>query len=97
MRARKSSNTFYTLQALRAAAALMVVLDHCIYLWLVGVRHRPDADFWMNGAAGVDIFFVISGFVITVSLPGLEKSAMPAVEFLRRRITRIVPLYWIAT
>lgn len=94
---RKSDSTFYGVQALRAIAALMVVLDHCIYLWLTRVMHEPQANFWMNGAAGVDIFFVISGFVMTISLHGFSKYRHPVREFLRRRVTRIVPLYWIAT
>ncbi len=93
----KSRGTFLNLQALRAIAALMVVGEHCIYLWLSRAVGQPNANFWMNGAAGVDIFFVISGFVMTVSLPGLAKYAHPIRTFLHRRISRIVPLYWLAT
>jgi len=44
------------------------------------------------GAAGVPVFFVISGIVI-----GLTRPDMAAGTFLRRRLIRIVPLYWIAT
>jgi peptidoglycan/LPS O-acetylase OafA/YrhL len=51
----------------------------------------------MNGAAGVDIFFVISGFVMMTSTSGLAKYRHPVLVFLERRITRIVPLYWLAT
>ncbi|GAC1042408.1 acyltransferase family protein [Rhizobium sp. No.120] len=46
------------------------------------------------GAAGVDIFFVISGFIMWVTTVG--KPIGPQ-EFMWRRIIRIVPLYWIAT
>lgn len=48
--------------------------------------------FWMQG--GVDIFFVISGFVMVSSTSG--RSVSPG-RFLTQRIQRIVPLYWIAT
>ena len=50
----------------------------------------------IRGAAGVDIFFVISGFVIARSA-----SALPAERgagyFFARRLIRIVPLYWSVT
>ncbi len=45
---------------------------------------------------GVDIFFVISGFVMAVSLPGLAGRRNKAGVFLWRRFKRIVPLYWAA-
>jgi len=41
---------------------------------------------------GVDIFFVISGFIMTRTV---MKSEMSATKFLRNRLLRIVPLYWI--
>ena len=46
------------------------------------------------GAAGVDIFFVISGFIIYISQSAENRAAK---DFIRRRLTRIVPLYWIYT
>ena len=52
---------------------------------------------WRNGESGVDIFFVISGFVMAVTLPGLAKFEHKAWLFLQRRLVRIVPLYWIFT
>jgi peptidoglycan/LPS O-acetylase OafA/YrhL len=53
----------------------------------------PD---WLTtfGAAGVDIFFVISGFIMFyVSFPTDQAAASP-VSFLVKRITRIYPFYW---
>jgi exopolysaccharide production protein ExoZ len=44
------------------------------------------------GASGVDIFFVISGFVMAHT----TRDSTDAVTFFRKRIARIVPLYWIA-
>jgi peptidoglycan/LPS O-acetylase OafA/YrhL len=93
----RNGRTFYGIQALRAIAASMVVLVHCIYLWHTRILHEPDPWYWTNGSAGVDIFFVISGFVMTISLPSISQFKNRAQIFLWRRITRIVPLYWLAT
>lgn len=68
---------FRSVQALRAVAALMVVMFHV------------TQSAWVIGAAGVDIFFVISGFIMgTIGLK--EKPA----EFMGKRLIRVVPLYW---
>jgi len=81
---------------MRAVAAMLVVLHHSISMWLDWIVKQPLARHWTNGAAGVDIFFVISGFVMTISLPGLAGKPNKAGVFLWRRFTRIVPLYWVA-
>ena len=76
---------------LRGLAALLVVFHHSI-IQLAPVRdHYAHVEF---GQAGVDIFFVISGFVIYLSN---AKGRLGSGEFLKRRIIRIVPLYWLAT
>jgi exopolysaccharide production protein ExoZ len=93
----RSDRTFYGIQALRAIAASMVVLVHCIYLWHARILHESHPQYWMNGGAGVDVFFAISGFVMTISLPTISQFKNRAGVFLWRRITRIVPLYWLAT
>ena len=46
------------------------------------------------GTHGVDLFFVISGFIMLVTT--WDKPIGP-VEFMRHRMRRIVPLYWLAT
>jgi exopolysaccharide production protein ExoZ len=72
-------------QVLRAAAALMVVLFHACQ-W-------SGVDFAV-GAAGVDLFFVISGFVLWASA---EQRPPTPSEFLLARLRRVAPLYWIVT
>ena len=52
---------------------------------------------WLSGAAGVDIFFVISGFVMALSSRSLLMKPAPAAEFMKRRLDRIAPLYWLLT
>lgn len=87
--------TYRLIQILRAIAALMVVAHHAtIMLWQRD--HLPSPN-WIAGSSGVDIFFVISGFVMTISSEPLRYAAHPARTFLARRLERIVPLYWIVT
>ncbi len=88
---------FRGVQALRGLAALMVVAFHATQVWSRGVASDPDLLSWQNGFAGVDIFFVISGFVMTVSSIGKKGGAHPARNFMERRLVRIVPLYWLVT
>lgn len=81
----KSGSTLYGIQVLRGIAALMVVLFHARYM--VGSTTIEQA--FRNGAAGVDVFFVISGVVMALTAPALAPTT-----FLWKRIARIVPLYW---
>ena len=89
--------TFRGVQVLRGFAAAMVVALHATQYWSQRVGGQAPSLVWGNGAAGVDIFFVISGFVMAVSTIGREDNYHPARDFLKRRLIRIVPLYWIAT
>ena len=84
-------NDVKSIHYLRGLAALLVVFHHGV-LQFPGLRDRY-AHFEF-GQAGVDIFFVISGFVIY--LASIEGRIRPG-EFVKRRIVRIVPLYWVAT
>ncbi|UCI16842.1 acyltransferase [Mesorhizobium sp. B2-1-8] len=77
--------SIHSIQYLRALAASAVVCFH--------VSEQFGGPFSV-GAAGVDIFFVISGFIMWVTTA--SRPADPA-GFISRRITRIVPLYWIVT
>jgi exopolysaccharide production protein ExoZ len=77
--------TLKQIQALRGLAALSVVAFHALQGWGDG--------FWI-GAAGVDVFFVISGFIIwrEALRPGVTPGG-----FFWRRLTRVAPAYWLAT
>jgi peptidoglycan/LPS O-acetylase OafA/YrhL len=85
---------FVSLQALRGLAALGVVLFHLLPFeakYLPGAAVVPAG--FSAGRAGVDLFFVLSGFlaVWTTLGPG---GAGVAQSFLLRRVTRIYPTYW---
>ncbi len=81
------------LQTLRAVAALMVLAGHTLseVQHLAG-RPLPLAD--LPWSRGVDIFFVISGFVVALSA---ERFQGRPLAFLQRRAIRVVPLYWLFT
>lgn len=80
------------IQALRFVAALLVVVMHSTHY--AAERLVKDTPFFSPGAAGVDIFFVISGFVMIISSQPLWSRADGWKQFGLRRIARIVPLYW---
>lgn len=76
-----ADKTLYSLQALRFIAAALVVVSHI----------RIEYGMTPFGSAGVDIFFVISGFIIHY----VTRNGAP--QFFTRRLIRIVPLYWLGT
>jgi len=87
------------IQALRAVAAAMIVVLHAeslvrIYAEQHNYSFAPIEIFPLG--AGVDLFFVISGFVIVYSSQGLFAEAGGARKFMVRRLIRILPLYWAA-
>ena len=69
------------LQGLRAVAVLLVVLNHAGVTFLGG------------GYVGVDVFFVLSGFLITGILLGgaVKRGHVSLVDFYSRRARRILP------
>ncbi|HTV07474.1 MAG TPA: acyltransferase [Candidatus Aquilonibacter sp.] len=87
--------TYRLIQVLRAIAAEMVVVRHATTL--LHLRDPRDFSIWNNGVTGVDIFFVISGFVMIISTAPLLGSAHPARTFFARRAERIAPMYWLAS
>ena len=85
------------IQYLRGIAAAAVALAHITSNQspLLGEQRvvLPDIiGFW-----GVDIFFVISGFIIAYITSNLPSGFSSAREFLCKRIIRIVPAYWFFT
>ncbi len=84
-----------SIQALRAVAAWLVVLHHVHqFLFHFSVTSIGGWFIATKGSIGVDLFFVISGFVMMVALRG--GGATPG-DFLWRRLIRIAPAYWFWT
>jgi peptidoglycan/LPS O-acetylase OafA/YrhL len=90
---------FRNLQAMRGVAACMVFLIH-----LLSTQHGMGADWflykwWWVGPAGVDLFFVISGFIICYTAAKAGREDVPAFEAATRfgikRLFRVYPVYWV--
>ncbi|MBO9710959.1 MAG: acyltransferase [Caulobacter sp.] len=95
----KTAGKLNNLQILRAVAALLVVFAHAVHeVGDEAVRQgRAFLPTVIPGPFGVEIFFVISGFIILFI--SYEKFGRPGYikTFLLNRIVRIAPLYWIFT
>lgn len=80
-----------SIQYLRGIAAMMVVVVH----WHPQLERMGYTGYWPHWlASGVDIFFVLSGFLMWITTRGKKVGVW---EFYKRRLVRIVPLYWVLT
>ena len=90
------------LDILRGLAALSVFTTHAFglvsqteleFTWLKMLQNSPVVILW-NGHAAVDLFFVLSGFVL--ALPIFYKpNSFNYIKFAIKRLLRIYPTYWI--
>jgi exopolysaccharide production protein ExoZ len=81
-----------SVQILRALAAGGVVWFHAAAL--LGTPPSTTPGWSQLGSAGVDLFFVVSGFIMWVTAIDRDESIK---QFAIKRIVRIVPLYWLIT
>ena len=86
---------FYNLQALRAIAALLVVLVHMKDAEQKLGGATILGDWTAFGVVGVDLFFVLSGFVMVFTTESKAGGASDSLGFLYSRITRIYPIWWL--
>lgn len=86
-------NKLYSLQILRGFAAALVVIYHITKHYF---KHGDEFlhNVFLFGYSGVDIFFVLSGFLMFYLFDG-NHSLKSAVHFVSKRIIRIYPSYWI--
>lgn len=78
---------FRSLDGLRGVCALTVVLYHCELLF------RPGVVF-CHGYLAVDMFYVLSGFVICAGYDERLAAGLSARRFLAARVRRLAPVYW---
>ncbi|MDY6949224.1 MAG: acyltransferase [Pseudomonadota bacterium] len=83
---------YLNLQILRAFAAFSVVLHHVTDMLENYIANIDTGIYFFHG--GVDIFFVISGFVMCAAVESRPQSPR---AFLAARLARIVPIYWLLT
>jgi exopolysaccharide production protein ExoZ len=96
---KKKNDHIAGIQHVRGIAACLVVFAHLTTI--LGLPDRfgtdPYGHFLYKGAAGVDLFFVVSGFIITVVT--LEKGTLaPRInlfDYAGKRIARILPFLWV--
>lgn len=85
------------IQASRAVAVIMVLFIHAIQfipaIFLHNTWIKSYSNLWVFGGAGVDLFFVISGYVIAMTAnnyPNLR-------QYMIARFIRVAPIYWLYT
>lgn len=90
--------TIFNIQAARGIAAVTVVITHVCWM----IPGRPNEQYyWASGfgVAAVDLFFVISGWVMAMTMHRLFEDTRPravkAADFALRRAARIYPPFWI--
>lgn len=91
----ETAERIVALDALRVIAAFIVMVQH---FRLVFELHWPE---WLtkglfDSKAAVMLFFVLSGYVLALSLGGKAPSFMAYVKFGVRRVFRLYPVYWAA-
>lgn len=79
----KAPKRFLELDALRGLAAMFVVMYHF-------TQGKIATDIFKLGVTGVDLFFLISGFVIFMSISKVKSGT----EFVINRVARLYPTYW---
>lgn len=85
-----------SVQALRAIAALAVMLAH-----LQGLESQLSSGptllspSWIAGVSGVDLFFVISGFIMVWVAGDWTQGSGSSLKFMFSRVLRIYPLWWL--
>lgn len=90
------AQTLRNVQMLRAVGAVMVFFHHASaqYEAMGGVSESLKFFSARMGFAGVDVFFVISGFVAALTTFNKPSTLPQAWTFLRRRLLRIYLGYW---
>ncbi|QSS41818.1 acyltransferase family protein [Klebsiella oxytoca] len=90
----------YSIQALRAVAAIFVVVDHTLtqfnlYNLNAGYAGKILSNLENLGLIGVYIFFIISGYIMSMTTNNKPSGFNSAAIFIKKRLIRIYPTYWI--
>lgn len=95
----RSASRLTSIQVLRGVAASIVVLHHfaqAVQLYAPRPALIVQSGLGELGAAGVDLFFVLSGFIMVYTTKN-RLGPRDALDFLDKRARRVFPLYWVWT
>ncbi|HWY16999.1 MAG TPA: acyltransferase [Rhizomicrobium sp.] len=84
-----TTKRFLGLDGLRGVCALTVLFYHCSDFFHKG-------PIFLHGFLAVDMFFILSGFVIALTYEDSLRSGGLAFKFLFKRARRLLPTYWLA-
>lgn len=85
-----------SVQALRAIAAIAVMMAHLQGLESQLSKSAPLlSPIWISGVSGVDLFFVISGFIMVWVAGDSPRGTQSSLKFMFSRVLRIYPLWWL--
>ncbi|MDG1773440.1 MAG: acyltransferase [Oceanicoccus sp.] len=90
-------HTLESIQALRAIAAILVVILHSYMHLAARDLVSNDLTTFGVGRAGVDIFFVISGFIMVYVTQNAFQTPGSSNSFIIKRFIRVAPTYWLYT
>jgi exopolysaccharide production protein ExoZ len=82
------------MQAMRGFAATAVMIFHGTQIIQRETGYTYLHNIFMAGFLGVDIFFVLSGFIIFYTS---KPESFDVATFLKRRFVRVYPIYWLVT
>lgn len=93
----KTSTKFEGLQLLRAVAAIAVLGYHAAAVEReTGASYQRLLGFFEHfGYAGVDLFFVLSGFIITWTARNYSPDLRGITDYVGERLARIFPIFWV--
>ena len=92
---RPARQQLQTIQAVRGVAALVVVAFHLSQFVFTTYDHKLWFGLFERGFAGVDLFFVISGFVIIYTSQAYIGRPDTLRTYLTKRAIRVYPIYWL--
>lgn len=92
-----SKDHIESLQSFRGIAAIVVLIHHCTFYFYYDLSLRNYAEFLLNAHAAVVAFYVLSGYVLTLSLIKTNFQIKDIFEFYIRRGARIYPALWFAS
>jgi len=92
---RIASGRIPAIDTLRGLAAFIIIFWH--YPFFFGPKPFPSvfAPFYTNGQAAVDVFFVISGFILSYVYLSRISDASDAWRYVVKRIARLYPLHFV--